>query len=153
MPKGGARVNPGPAPDPNAIRRGRQSDQETWTDLPAAGYTGPIPAWPLADGDEIELTIWAELWRTPQAVVWARQRWTRDVAQYARHKMLAESGSTKDASEARQWSDRLGLNPAALLRNRWRVVDVDAAGAVPAQALRRPSARSRLTVVSDGDGD
>jgi hypothetical protein len=47
--KGGARVNSGPPPDPNAIRRGRQGDADTWTYLPTDGFTGAIPDWPLLD--------------------------------------------------------------------------------------------------------
>jgi hypothetical protein len=205
--KGGARVNSGPPPDPNAIRRGRQGDADTWTYLPTDGFTGAIPDWPLlddvtltarrdmllekagaladqlADEDDakargriqgqldsanqrirvldqqidaqrdLEQAMWGDLWRTPQAFVWDQQRWLREVAQYVRHKVLGELGSMADAKEARQWSDRLGLNPAAMLRNRWRVVDP--AAQVPAAAARRTtsSARSRLTVVPDGDDE
>ena len=35
---------------------------------------------------------------------------------------LGELGDMDNAKEARQWSDRLGLNPSAMLRNRWRIV-------------------------------
>jgi hypothetical protein len=73
----------------------------------------------------------------------------RDVAQYVRHKVLAEMGSLDDAREARQWSDRLGLNPAAMMRNRWLI---GAAGDQPQTPStpskpKRPSARDRLSVV------
>jgi hypothetical protein len=47
MPKGGARVQSGPPPDPNALRRDRPSDKAGWTILPASGYQGPLPRWPL----------------------------------------------------------------------------------------------------------
>jgi hypothetical protein len=205
MPKGGARVNSGPPPDPQALRRDRPSDRDGWTLLPAGGYRGDVPTWPLLDdvmlashrdaalsraeqlADELaaaddkaersklrrsldqvnervavldrqidaqrglELAVWGDLWRTPQAAVWARQGWTRDVAQYVRHKVLAELGSLKDGTEARQWSDRLGLNPAAMLRNRWRVApDEVAARRAPAAPAGGGSARDRFKVVRDG---
>lgn len=206
MPRGGARVNSGPTPDPNALRRDRAGDREGWTYLPAAGFTGPIPGWPLvADAsaaamqaiaaetaprlrtqieectnrrrlpslekkllaaetqwtvvqqqieqqESLETDLWAGLWRTPQAAAWAEMVWPRDVAAYVRHKVRGELGSMDDAKEARQWSDRLGLNPAAMLRNRWRIATTPAAPP-PTKATRRPSsARNRFTVV-DGDGD
>lgn len=68
-----------------------------------------------------ESLLWSELWATPQAVAWERMRWTRDVAQYVRWKILAEHGDLDASKEARQLSDRLGLNPLALLRLRWEI--------------------------------
>lgn len=165
MPKGGARVNSGPTPDPLAQRRDRASDQAGWTLLPAGGFDGPIPPWPLSrtivtdDADMAEAVAgrerahWRAVWRTPQAAVWARMGWTSDVALYCRHLAMAELGNSKAAGEARQWSDRLGLNPAAMLRNRWKVPadqlaaardDRDAAD--PTQA--RGGSRSRLVRVA-----
>jgi hypothetical protein len=214
MPKGGARVNSGPPPDPNALRRDRPADRDGWVVLPADGYEGPAPEWPLPanvtlaarrdaaldraesladelaavtdpkDGPrirrqleqtnlqvstldkeidamaEVEASVWVEVWRTPQAAVWARLGWSRDVAQYVRHKVLGELGSLKDAVEARQWSDRLGLNPAGMLRNRWKIGQADATGPRPGAttaaarpAVARTSARDRFKVVRDDDTD
>jgi hypothetical protein len=205
VPKGGARINSGPPPDPNALRRDRPSDKDGWTLLPAGGFRGGAPEWPLLDDvvtvsdrdaaieraqrltDELagaddrdkaklrraldvanrtikildqrlesqrdlEGTVWGELWRTPQAAVWVCQGWSRDVAQYVRHKVLGELGSLNDAKEARQWSDRLGLNPAAMLRNRWRIApdEVGARRDGPAPATVGTSARDRFKVVRDG---
>lgn len=39
---------------------------------------------------KLEREIWQQLWRTPMAVEWEKQRWTREVAQYTRHKARAE---------------------------------------------------------------
>ena len=41
--------------------------------------------------------------------------------QYVRLKILAECGDLEAGKEARQWSDRLGLNPLAMLRLRWEI--------------------------------
>lgn len=71
---------------------------------------------------KLETDLWRDLWKLPQAVQWERLKWTREVAQYVRHKVLAELGDMDAAKEARQWSDRLGLTPLAMLRLRWVVV-------------------------------
>ena len=160
MPKGGARVNSGPPPDPNALRRDRPQDKDGWTRLPAEGRKGAAPPWPLgplslpedaaAAVREREAVVWADIWRTPQAVAWERLGWTADVAVYVRMLVIGEGGSAKALSEARQWSDRLGLNPAAMLRNRWRVAEDEVADRRSSPA--RSSSRSRLKVVSGDDG-
>lgn len=71
---------------------------------------------------DAEMALWDELWATPQAVQWERLLWTREVASYVRYRVLAELGDLDAAKEARQWSDRLGLSPLALLRLRWQIV-------------------------------
>jgi hypothetical protein len=212
MVSGGARVNSGPAPDPNALRRDRERglDKDGWLTLPAGGYTGPIPAWPLladiglrakldvqratlarledeyaeapverqtalnrrmetvqekiavlsfqvAEQEQRELDLWVELWKSSQAHAWVAKVGSgglRDVAQYVRHKVLAELGSMEDAKEARQWSDRLGLNPSAMLRNRWRIAPDQVAEKRTTKVEpvgSRTSARDRLKAVNGGD--
>ena len=120
----------GPAPNPNS-RRQSGNQAHTWTDLPAGGYQGKIPAWPLAPlmidkldlsaVHERELEVWSSVWRTPQAAAWQRNGWMHDVGLYVRYLVLGEGGNLDAAKEARMWSDRLGLSPAAMLKNRWRV--------------------------------
>ncbi|MCU1679216.1 MAG: hypothetical protein JWM93_3974 [Frankiales bacterium] len=112
----------------------------------------------IAEQDRSEKLLWADMWKTPQAAAWDQLGWTRDVAQYVRHKTLGELGSLDDAKEARQWSDRLGLNPVAMLRLRWRVsVDEVAprrqATAARKAAAKRTSSRSRLKVVRDAGAE
>lgn len=109
----------GPAPNP-ASRRQTGAQSSSWLDLPAEGYDGPIPVWPLVLFDERELQVWSEIWRSPQAAAWALNGWTHDVALYVRYLVAGES-NLEAAKEARMWSDRLGLNPTAMLKNRWRV--------------------------------
>ena len=96
----------------------------------------------LRESARLELAMWFELWRTPQAVMWQRQGWTREVAQYARLKVLAELGDMDAQKEARQVGDRLGVTPLALLRLRWEVVEGTAAAQQPDPAAPRGS-RSR----------
>jgi hypothetical protein len=75
----------------------------------------------------VELELWAELWATPQAEMWERLAWTREVAQYVRWKVKGEMGDLEAAKEARMWSDRLGLNPLAMLRLRFEIERTDEA--------------------------
>lgn len=74
---------------------------------------------------DLERSLWEFLWSTPQAVIWEESHAHREVAQYVRWKVRAEQGELKAASEARQLSDRLGLNPLALMRLRAEVEHVD----------------------------
>lgn len=216
MPRGGARVNSGPPPDPNALRRDRPSDAAGWTILPAEGRrkangaAAGAPRWPLlpdiglraklavaegqaeaiaqliesylleerdtenlerrheriaerievlrfqvAEQDDREKALWREIWAYPQALIWERDRQTRAVAMYVRHQVLGELGDLDQAKEARQWSDRLGVNPAAMARNRWRIASDEVGarrsgqrGAAPVAAVQ--SARSRLRAAAGG---
>lgn len=105
----------------------------------------------LAEQRKLEATLWRELWRTPQAYQWERLGWVRDVAQYVRHKVLGELGELDDAKEARQWSDRLGLTPLAMLRLRWEVAPDEVAQKRQERtgttaAARPPRAQDRLRV-------
>lgn len=104
----------------------------------------------LAEQSALEASLWKDLWKLPQAVQWQRLGWTRDVAQYVRHKVLAELGDLDSAREARQWSDRLGLSPMAMLRLRWEVV-ADEVGERRSERQAAPQpARRRLKVVDAG---
>lgn len=92
-----------------------------------------------------EVDLWRKLWATPQAVMWSRMKWTREVALYVRWQVLAELGDIKASAEARQWSDRLGVNAAAMQRLRWKVAPTAAAkGSAPPTPTGRTSARDRL---------
>jgi hypothetical protein len=88
----------------------------------------------------LEAQLWRDVWKLPHAVQWDRLGWKRDVAQYVRHKVLAELGDIASAKEARQWSDRLGLSPQAMLRLRWEIV-VDETAAKRQERTTAPSRR------------
>lgn len=107
--------------------------------LDAALEAAAIATAQLAEQRKLEALLWRDLWRTPQAVQWERLGWTRDVAQYVRHKVLAELGDLDSAKEARQWSDRLGLTPLAMLRLRWYVVADELAERRQERAPARPA--------------
>lgn len=95
-----------------------------------------------------ELALWRELWRTPQAVEWDHGNYHREVAQYVRWKVLGESGDMDAAKEARQFADRLGLTPMALLRLRWSIEpNVEAAAPAPTAPGKEP-AKAGVTELS-----
>lgn len=106
----------------------------------------------LKEQRKIETAAWRELWKTPQAVAWQDLGWYREVAQYVRFRVLGELGDLDAAKEARQWSDRLGLNPLAMLRLRWQISDAPGISQQTAGTTRAGS-RSRygdLRVISPG---
>lgn len=120
--------------------------------LPLEGYQGPIPRWPLNGGLMSDATagIWHDLWRKPQAAAWAPMGIERTVARYVLDCVLLES-QTKTTmavahlhSEARQLEDRLGLNPLALMRLHWEIVDDEV-------AEQREEPRRRRLKVADPD--
>jgi hypothetical protein len=92
-----------------------------------------------------EAELWAQIWRIPVAVMWEPAGWTTEVAFYVRALVVAEAGDVKSLAELRQWSDRLGLNPAAMLRNRWKVAtdEVAAQRARPVAVVPVASLRDR----------
>lgn len=104
----------------------------------------------LAAQRKLEASLWRDLWSLPQAVQWERLGWTRDVAQYVRHKVLGELGELDDAREARQWSDRLGLTPLAMLRLRWEVVTDEVTQKREQKKEPATPTRRRLKVVDPG---
>lgn len=154
MPKGG-HASSGPPPDAGALRRDRPSDIAGWTTLPAEGYQGDVPAWPLTVTafTHREIQLWDHVWRTPQAAEWSRLGMEIEVAMYVRNLAHAEAPRCPALLQTivLRYLDNLGLSVQGMLRHRWRI----GAQAAPAERVNatvqkpRPSARSRLTVVSD----
>ena len=140
----------GPAPNPNS-RRQAGNQAHTWLDLPAEGYQGPVPDWPLDEPTVAEQVMWSRYWRKPQAAAWARIQLVDEVALYVRVFLMGArgEGDVKAMTEARQIGERLGLNPTAMLKNRWRVV-TDEVG--DKRETRKPAAANprRRLKVADG---
>ena len=130
MSRGGARVRSGPAPDPSSERSEKR--KYLLTALPVDGYSGPVPKFPLpADGDvkraAREKALWRDAWRSPQACAWSMEAWrTRIVAQYCRVAAVVEldpSASAALVAQLHRFRDQLGLTPAGLRDNGWRIAD------------------------------
>ena len=100
----------------------------------------------IAQHADAEAAFWADLWQAPQAAIWRENPASvRELAHYVRWMLKAADGDAKASAEARQLSDRLGINPAALLRLRAEVENVDAA---EDRGRRR---RERASSVPEGD--
>lgn len=151
MAKGGARARSGPPPDPNALRRDRDSGD--WITLPAAGREGDPPDWPLSRQTIREKVLWAREWRRPQALEWERNGQELEVALYVRTLVAAEKSKapTNVRTLVRQQQEALGLSLPGLARNRWRIEKLEDAAATPTpRAPVGGSARDRFKVVSGG---
>lgn len=162
MGSGGARNRSGPAPDPSSGR----SDARGYSlkALPAEGYTGPAPEFPLprrpvhfqsfedkrpvrvfdeqatqAVADR-ERELWEWAWSTPQACAWSmpseRWRW-HTIAMWVRTAVICESSeaTAADKGSLHRFADQIGLTTAGLAAMGWTVA-VDEVGA------RRATART-----------
>jgi hypothetical protein len=90
--------------------------------LPAGGRQGDPPPWPIDGPYEGEMTLWRELWATPQAHEWIRLGWTRTVARYCRALLSAESDMRPQMlAQVAGLEDRLGLTPKAMRMLMWQI--------------------------------
>ena len=97
----------------------------------------------IEQATDAEVALWSDLWGTPQAVVWEQAHAHREVAQYVRWKIAAEQGDLDAAKEARMLSDRLGLNPLALVRLRLEIEKADEAEDRGEQRRTKPAPSKR----------
>jgi len=160
MTSGGARNRSGPKKDEGSAR----SDALGFslTALPAEGYKGRVPAWPLPKSPNKataarELKVWTEAWRTPQACAWSMpsERWRiRTVALWVRLTVRCEDLEAPASllAQLHRFADQIGMTTAGLAEMGWKVA-VDevaskrtAAKAAPAQ----PKRERRLRAVDGG---
>ena len=156
--RGGARNRSGPPADPNSGR----SDARGYslTALPAEGFDGPIPDFPLPEPTDRELEVWDEAWRTPQACAWSlpSEAWRiRSVALWVRTSVRCEAPEAGAAllGQLHRFADQIGMTTAGLAEMGWKVaVDETATKRTEktAAAPKRSSARDRMKVVSGGNG-
>lgn len=122
MASGGARARSGPAPDPMALRRDRKDDA-AWVVLPAEGYKGEVPAFPLPDALAAETELWSTLWRKPQAAMWAQLGLEFEVAAYVRaflESVQAEASAGLKTAVLRMAAE-IGLSLPGMHQMRWRI--------------------------------
>src|SRR5690606_23822218 len=121
----GGHSRSGPAPDPNALRRGRPSDQAEWVKLPASGRQGPTPEWPLSAPTKRERELWERAWTRPQAIMWERNGQELEVAMFVRSVVAAErkDAPTNARTLVRQQMDSLGISSPGMRSLRWSIVD------------------------------
>lgn len=145
MSRGGARNRSGPQPDPNSGRSDRRGYK--LTALPAAGYDGETPNWPLPIQSAREAEVWADAWTTPQACAWSIQSWRwRSVALWVRWSVRMEDPEAPAAlgNVVVRLADQIGMTPAGLKENGWAIAadevavkrEESAPAAAPVRRLR-----------------
>lgn len=145
MPSGGARLRSGPAPDPGSFR----SAAKDWVTLPVEGFAGVVPVFPLSDPLIVELDLWAELWRKPQAVMWDKLGMKFQLAAYTRAFLESvEPGAVSGLKTAvLRMEGELGISLPGMTSFHWKFSEDEVAARRPAVKVAT-SARSRLKAVS-----
>lgn len=174
MASGGARNRSGPQADPKSGRSERRGVK--LTALPAEGYIGSAPDWPLpgrtvfrweyeekskyqvADLEasqavaDREIALWEWAWRTPQAAAWSlpSESWRlHTIAMWVRTYVICEGSeaTAADKSALHRFADQIGLTPAGLRENGWAIAQ-DEVGARRAdrEADSGPAAKSEPKV-------
>lgn len=131
MARGGARNRSGPTADPSSGRS--EARGYTLTALPAEGYDGLVPDFPLPLANERELEVWADAWSTPQACAWSlpSEAWrVRSVAMWVRLSVRCEDPEIPASvlGQLHRFADQIGMTTAGLAEMGWRVA-VDEVGA------------------------
>lgn len=124
MSRGGARNRSGPKPDETSGRSDRRGF--SLTALPAEGFRGPVPDFPLPEPTDRELEVWAAAWRTPQACAWSMpsEQWrTRTVAMWVRLSVRCEAhdASASHLAQLHRFADQIGMTTAGLAEMGWKV--------------------------------
>lgn len=156
MARGGARNRSGPKPNEESGRSDRRG--YSLTALPAEGYRGAVPEFPLPSPTARELTVWQESWRTPQACAWAMpsEAWRiPTVAMWVRLKVRCEEHDAGAAllGQLHRFADQIGMTTAGLAEMGWKVAvdQVSERAAEKGVEPDRPaSSRDRMKSVKSG---
>lgn len=153
MPSGG-HARSGPPADPNSARSDRRG--LSFIRLPAEGYGGEAPEWPLHGQSAREAQLWAWAWTTPQACAWALEPWRwHSVAMWVRVAVICEGpmAQAADKNGLHRFADQIGLTPAGLKENGWQIArDETADRRDEADEAPRSSSRDRMKVVKGSGG-
>lgn len=140
----------GAMPKPDGQKVHRNPVAFDWTLLPAAGRAGRPPKLPtgLRDWTKATRAAWADLWSSPQATAWDQSGRTLHTWAALHHDLVMDERATASISaEMRQHEDRHGLNPAALLRLRWRIIDLPDEATMHAPQQSSSQNRGRLVAI------
>lgn len=153
MARGGARNRSGPRPDPGSGR----SDARGFSlkALPAEGYSGGVPDFPLPQASTRELDVWEQAWRTPQACAWSlpSESWRiPTVAMWVRVKVRCEDPDAGASlyGQLHRFADQIGMTTAGLAEMGWKVaVDEVSEKAATRPSAGRPRRERRLRAIGD----
>lgn len=149
MTSGGARARSGPPADPNALRRDRKDDK-AWVSLPAEGFRGDAPAWPIGDASVSEQGLWARLWSKPQAFMWDQLQLEFEVAAYVRAflESVEPEASAGLKTAVLRMSAELGLSTVGMGQLRWKIATDEVAERREDVKPARKSSRDRLKALN-----
>lgn len=151
MASGGARNRSGPPKDPDSGRS--ESLGVVLTALPAEGFRGEAPDFPLPDETGRESDLWEWAWTLPQAAAWSKQPWRwHSVAMWVRTAVVCEGqdAMAADKNSLHRFADQIGLTPAGLKENGWKIAEDETAPRRSSAPATRSSAKQRMQVVRDG---
>jgi hypothetical protein len=152
MAQGGARNRSGPKADEKSGRSDARG--YTLTALPAEGYSGDAPEFPLPAASTRELEVWAQAWSSPQACAWSMpsEAWRiNTVAMWVRVKVRCEDAEAPASllGQLHRFADQIGMTTAGLAEMGWKVaVDETAAKRDAKPEPKRSASRDRLKVVA-----
>jgi hypothetical protein len=153
MSRGGARNRSGPAPREGSAR----SDARGYslTALPAEGYDGDVPEFPLPSPSDRELEVWEQAWRTPQACAWSlpSEAWrSATVAMWVRVKVRCEDPEAGAAlyGQLHRFADQIGMTTAGLAEMGWKVALDEVAAKRSEPKADAPKRQRRLRVADGG---
>lgn len=123
MTSGGKR-NRNRQPDESSGRSERRG--YSLTALPAEGYQGGAPDFPLPGPTDREIELWEWAWRTPQACAWSMpsESWrARTVALWVRLSVKCEDPEVGAAhlAQLHRFSDQIGMTTAGLAEMGWKI--------------------------------
>jgi hypothetical protein len=150
----GAKVTSGPITDPNSTRgrKARASGADGWLQLPAGGWGGGTPGWPLPElPSKFVSDLFDDLWSLPQSYGWVEviglMPSVLATALYCQNVEFYSEGNPKFGTEIRAFEDRFGMSPASIARLKWRAPGGESKSVVLAPVRDmggRKSASSRL---------
>lgn len=169
MARGGARNRSGPQASESSGRSDRRG--YSLTALPAGGYAGPVPEFPLParavyrweyedkrrfqvfDADataavkEREFELWAWLWTTPQACAWSMpsEAWRlHTIGMYVRTFVVCEGSdaTAADKGSLHRFADQIGMTTAGLAEMGWKVAVDEVSAKANEKADPAPKAAS-----------
>ena len=148
MVSGGPRARSGPPADPNALRRDRKDDKG-WETLPAEGFQGATPEFPLESFTPAEWSLWKRLWSKPQGFMWAQLQLEFEVAAYVRAflESVEPEASAGLKTAVLRMSAELGLSTVGMGQLRWRIA-TDEVAEHRTDKPARASSRDRLKALN-----
>ena len=169
MSSGGARNRGGRYKEEGSNRSERSGFR--YDALDPEGYQGEVPDFPLMPRSvfrwetedkrrfqvfdeeategvrEREAELWAWAWSTPQACAWAKDPWRwQTVAMWVRTFVICEGSdaTAADKGSVHRFADQIGLTPAGLKENGWKIAEPKLAEEPVAEAGNVTDIKSRL---------